>query len=458
MLADAQAAGYAEADPSGDVEGDDAVNKLVILARLAFGCLARSGLDRTAPADASRATAEPGISGVTADGGQGRGCGRADAQARSPGRSRTADGSIAASVLPTAVRGRQPARADRRRREPDRGRRRADRAGSPSAGRAPAVRRRAARSSATSSRSPDPGPGAPGPAWPGRRSGGGVASGARPLGRTVAPPRRFFASTLPDQLVRDQVEIEAAKGGGFVTAAQPLDELRAGLAAAGVEATLYPIDGVSAATMPARPSLVDRYRRFLPVGAATPALTLGEGFTPLVHARRLGAELGLSNLYLKVEGANPTGSFKDRGMVVAVSRALEAGARSIVCASTGNTSASAAAYGAAAGLEVVVVLPKGQIAIGKLLQALIAGARVVAVDGNFDAALRIVRELAAPGRPPDHPRQLGQSGSAGRPEDGGVRGLRRPRAGARTSWRSRSATPATSAPTGPASATTARRV
>ncbi len=143
-----------------------------------------------------------------------------------------------------------------------------------------------------------------------------------------------------------------------------------------------------------RPTLVERYRRFLPVTDATPALTLGEGFTPLVHARNLGRELGLDNLYLKVEGANPTGSFKDRGMVVAVSRALEAGARSIVCASTGNTSASAAAYGAAAGLEVVVVLPAGRIAKGKLLQALVAGARVVAVDGNFDAALRIVRELA----------------------------------------------------------------
>jgi threonine synthase len=144
-----------------------------------------------------------------------------------------------------------------------------------------------------------------------------------------------------------------------------------------------------------RPRLVERYRRFLPVTDATPALCLGEGFTPLVHARALGRDLGLPNLHLKVEGANPTGSFKDRGMVVAVSRALEAGARSIACASTGNTSASAAAYGAAAGLEVVVVLPKGQIALGKLLQALIAGARVVAIDGNFDAALRIVRELTA---------------------------------------------------------------
>ncbi len=152
--------------------------------------------------------------------------------------------------------------------------------------------------------------------------------------------------------------------------------------------------------MTVRPSLVERYRRFLPVTDATPPLCLGEGFTPLVHARALGRELGLANLHLKVEGANPTGSFKDRGMVVAVSRALEAGARSIACASTGNTSASAAAYGAAAGLEVVVVLPKGQIALGKLLQALIAGARVVAVDGNFDAALRIVRELTARGDRP----------------------------------------------------------
>jgi threonine synthase len=153
-------------------------------------------------------------------------------------------------------------------------------------------------------------------------------------------------------------------------------------------------------TSNARPTLVERYRRFLPVTDATPALTLGEGFTPLVHAHNLGRDLGLDNLYLKVEGANPTGSFKDRGMVVAVSKALEAGAESIVCASTGNTSASAAAYGARAGLEVVVVLPAGQIAMGKLLQALVAGARVVAIDGNFDAALRIVRELVARGDRP----------------------------------------------------------
>jgi threonine synthase len=139
---------------------------------------------------------------------------------------------------------------------------------------------------------------------------------------------------------------------------------------------------------------MERYRRFLPITDATPPLTLGEGSTPLVAAPRLGAAIGAPNLHLKVEGQNPTGSFKDRGMVVAVAKALESGARAIVCASTGNTSASAAAYGAAAGLEVIVILPKGQIALGKLLQALVAGARVVAIDGNFDQALGIVRGLA----------------------------------------------------------------
>ena len=155
-----------------------------------------------------------------------------------------------------------------------------------------------------------------------------------------------------------------------------------------------------AAGLAARPRLLDRYRAFLPVTDATPPLTLGEGATPLVRAERLGAAIGAPNLYLKVEGQNPTGSFKDRGMVMAVAKAVEAGARAIVCASTGNTSASAAAYGAAAGLEVIVILPRGQIALGKLLQALVAGARVVAIDGNFDQALTIVRALA---EQDDHP-------------------------------------------------------
>ncbi|HEY6571312.1 MAG TPA: threonine synthase, partial [Candidatus Limnocylindrales bacterium] len=144
----------------------------------------------------------------------------------------------------------------------------------------------------------------------------------------------------------------------------------------------------------ARPQLVERYREFLPVGDATPVVTLGEGATPLLRARHLGESLGLRNLHLKIEGQNPTGSFKDRGMVVAVAKALEEGARSVICASTGNTSASAAAYAAAAGLECVVVLPAGKIAVGKLLQALVFGARVISVRGNFDDALRVVRALS----------------------------------------------------------------
>jgi threonine synthase len=150
----------------------------------------------------------------------------------------------------------------------------------------------------------------------------------------------------------------------------------------------------AAPTGASRPRLLDRYRRFLPISEATPDLSLGEGATPLIRAERLGREIGAPNLHLKIEGQNPTGSFKDRGMVLAVAKALESGARAVVCASTGNTSASAAAYGASAGLEVIVVLPRGQIASGKLLQALAAGARVVAVNGNFDDALRIVRALA----------------------------------------------------------------
>ena len=156
-------------------------------------------------------------------------------------------------------------------------------------------------------------------------------------------------------------------------------------------------------TADARPRLMERYAAFLPVSGATPNSRLGEGYTPLVHARNLGRSIGVPLLHLKVEGTNPTGSFKDRGMVVAVAKALEAGSKAIVCASTGNTAASAAAYGAATRLEVVVVLPEGQIAAGKLLQAQIAGARVSDVDGNFDQALEAVRELVEGDDAPDRP-------------------------------------------------------
>ncbi|MGE5552612.1 MAG: threonine synthase [Betaproteobacteria bacterium] len=144
--------------------------------------------------------------------------------------------------------------------------------------------------------------------------------------------------------------------------------------------------------------LIERYRRFLPVTGETPVITLGEGNTPLIPVP-FGRELGEGvAMWVKFEGANPTGSFKDRGMTLAISKAVEAKARSVICASTGNTSASAAAYAARAGLNCFVVLPKGKIALGKLAQALIHGARALAIEGNFDDALRLVRELAAEGR------------------------------------------------------------
>lgn len=140
--------------------------------------------------------------------------------------------------------------------------------------------------------------------------------------------------------------------------------------------------------------LLERYREDLPVGEDTPLLSLGEGQTPLVPARGISELLDV-DLYLKFEGQNPTGSFKDRGMVLAVAKALEAGSRAVICASTGNTSASAAAYAAHAGIRAVVVVPQGRIALGKLAQAVIYGAEVLAIDGNFDEALRMVREIAA---------------------------------------------------------------
>ncbi len=139
--------------------------------------------------------------------------------------------------------------------------------------------------------------------------------------------------------------------------------------------------------------LLARYRESLPVTGKTPILSLGEGDTPLVRSRRLEAEIGCGELYFKLEGCNPTGSFKDRGMVVAVAKAVEAGSDSIMCASTGNTSASAAAYAAMFGLTAIIIVPKGKIAQGKMAQAIIYGAKIVAVDGNFDDALTMVRTL-----------------------------------------------------------------
>jgi threonine synthase len=142
--------------------------------------------------------------------------------------------------------------------------------------------------------------------------------------------------------------------------------------------------------------VIDRYRSHLPVSETTPIVTLGEGSTPLVLAPRLSDRIDCRVL-IKCEGLNPTGSFKDRGMTVAVSKAVEGGAQALICASTGNTSASAAAYAARAGIRCAVILPAGKIASGKLVQAIAHGARIVSINGNFDDALRIVRELGKNG-------------------------------------------------------------
>ena len=140
-----------------------------------------------------------------------------------------------------------------------------------------------------------------------------------------------------------------------------------------------------------------RWRHVLPVTAATPALTLGEGDTPLVRSAALERLCGLDELWFKLEMCNPTGSFKDRGMVVAVAKAVETGAQAVMCASTGNTSASAAAYAARCGLDSYVLVPGGKVAAGKLAQAIAFGTRIVEVDGNFDDALAAARELSENG-------------------------------------------------------------
>jgi len=141
--------------------------------------------------------------------------------------------------------------------------------------------------------------------------------------------------------------------------------------------------------------LINKYKEYLPVSDKTPVITLNEGNTPLIKADNLAKKIGLeAEIYLKFEGANPTGSFKDRGMTMAVSKAAEAGANAIICASTGNTSAAAAAYGAKAGMRTFVLIPDGYIALGKLSQAMMYGAEIIAIKGNFDEALEVVRTVS----------------------------------------------------------------
>lgn len=141
--------------------------------------------------------------------------------------------------------------------------------------------------------------------------------------------------------------------------------------------------------------LINKYKEYLPVSDKTPIITLNEGNTPLIKADNLAKKIGLdAEIYLKFEGANPTGSFKDRGMTMAVTKAAEAGANAIICASTGNTSAAAAAYGAKAGMRTFVLIPDGYIALGKLSQAMMYGAEIIAIKGNFDEALEVVRTVS----------------------------------------------------------------
>ncbi|MBI2767127.1 MAG: threonine synthase [Chloroflexi bacterium] len=152
---------------------------------------------------------------------------------------------------------------------------------------------------------------------------------------------------------------------------------------------------MTAASAPAQRGVLHRWGAVLPLTPATPLISLGEGDTPLVRSARIEALTGLDELWFKLEMCNPTGSFKDRGMVVAVAKAVEAGARAIMCASTGNTSASAAAYAARSGLESFVLVPGGNVAAGKLAQAIAFGTRLIEVDGNFDEALQAARELTS---------------------------------------------------------------
>lgn len=142
--------------------------------------------------------------------------------------------------------------------------------------------------------------------------------------------------------------------------------------------------------------LIKKYAQYLPVSESTPIVTLNEGNTPLIKAENLAKKIGVNaEIYLKFEGCNPTGSFKDRGMTLAVTKAKEEGSGAIICASTGNTSASAAAYGAKAGMKTYVLIPDGYIALGKLSQAMMYGAEIIAIEGNFDRALEVVREVSA---------------------------------------------------------------
>ncbi len=210
------------------------------------------------------------------------------------------------------------------------------------------------------------------------------------------------------EAVRDGREPAARRGRGRVSAEPPMPPAPRGA--------------------PQWRGVIEEYRERLPVSDATPVVTLREGGTPLVRSEPLSAETGCE-VWLKYDGANPTGSFKDRGMTLAISKAVEEGAKAVVCASTGNTSAAAAAYAAKAGLTCAVLVPKGKVALGKMAQTLVHGARVLEVDGNFDASFDLARELSR--TLPGDARQQREPVPAPGPEDVRLRDRRRARPRAR---------------------------
>ena len=415
VLAEAQERGYAEADPSGDVEGHDAANKLAVLTRLAFDAWPDVRRLRFC-VPSVRGDAQPGITCVqTAS--SWRGAAELGLTIKLVARAEPGpDGSIRAAVTPVAVKATSPLGTTGGVTNL------VEVVAEPVGSRlVPGARRGWPRDRVGGARGPARhlprpahlhlGPPAAGAGRPARHATTSTASapGSSCCGDLLGAP-------MPAWLERDR----AGRLGGRVR--HPTHRPRRACAQAGTlgcrHAALSRHPGglnphAHERGAPAPPDRARHVRAAPPPDAAVRGVPAHHrrhaaahrwaraprrSSTPATWAAPMGAPL----LHLKFEGMNPTGSFKDRGMVMAVAKALEAGARAIICASTGNTSASAAAYGAAAGLEVAVILPAGKIAAGKLLQAQAAGARVVAVDGNFDQALRVVRELAEQPSP-DHP-------------------------------------------------------
>ena len=433
-LAEAQRLGFAEADPTEDVSGADAAAKMAILATIAFGSRVTladvdyEGIEAIVPGHI-RAAREMGM--VVRLIGAGHARRRVGRRARAA-RSRRPP--------PSAGRGRGRVQRRHARRATRSGRSRsrapARAASRPPRPSSPTWSRSSGRPARASSRTTPPGgrwrgcrPGSCArPSTSGSRSTTGPAcSPTWPSGwrRTSVSVARLVQHQTDDGAALHVVTHEAPTGAVDRRPRRDRGASRDARDADPPGRDLGPERAVSgmprASSRGVGQALIERYRDRLPVSADTPVVSLGEGSTPLLPAPRLGARLGVE-LWLKREAGNPTGSFKDRGMTVAVSKALEEGAAAVICASTGNTAASAAAYAARAGIPAVILQPQGAVASGKLAQTRMYGARVLEVRGSFDEALAAARELADAGHA--RARQLDQPVPPPRPEDGGVRDRR----------------------------------